>query len=87
MGCGADGGAVEWEGHKSATRDPPLNVDPNSRAPVGPGPSPLCPLSAPSSVLHCLGHPPAPNFARLETPFHSCLEALNDARLQTQSHQ
>ena len=43
---------------RGAGLDPPLSVDPNSRDPAGPGPSPLLPLGLPSLVQHCLASHP-----------------------------
>ena len=61
-GVGGCMGRRKGRGYKRRYTHPPLRVDPNSRAPAGPGPSPpFVPLRPPSSVQHCLAHPPAPN--------------------------
>ena len=64
-GAGTAAGQLGGDGDgykRRCTVHPPLRVDTYSRAPAGPGPSP--PVSfprPPSSVQHCLAHPPAPN--------------------------
>ena len=58
MGSYGDGGRGGV--HKRApVPDPPLRADPNSRAPAGPGPSPLVSLVF-SLRATLFGHPPAP---------------------------
>ena len=47
---------------RGAGLDPPLRVDPNSRAPVGPGPSPLSAPRPPLLSATLFGYPPAPIF-------------------------
>ena len=62
MGVGGSMGRWKGRGYKRRYPHPPLRVDPHSRAPAGPGPSPpFVPPRPPSSVQHCLAHPPAPN--------------------------
>ena len=71
-GVGRCMGRRKGRGHKRRYTNPPLRVDPNSRAPAGPGPSPLFPLPGPPPQCNTVWHTHPRQYSRHTVLHLSC---------------